>query len=308
MTAAFKKIRGFTTFSLHKRGFTLPEVMVVMVLVAVLASIVILVINPQNQLKKARDAKRKDHLSQISQALGKYALEKAGYPKSTADYQIENAPWGSSWQPYIVPVPKDPLPSQSYTYFSDGKSYQLYAKLEITDPAGCGSCGPGGEYNWGVVSSNSKPSTLPPAPTPTPSPSPSPSPSPTPTPTPAPQYRGDITVFVSTPNNPQMMKVIISPFDPSVGTNQTISLSVRDTTGTPITSVALTVLTDNGSNSYQMFLQSGSNTNGVWAANFTVTDTHDITYTLKLSATNQNGLNSQNEIPLESSLRNLRAQ
>lgn len=308
MTAAFKKIRGFTS------GFTMPEVMVALVLIALLASVVIFIINPQEQLKKARDAKRKDHLSQINQALGKYAVEKGGYPKSTADYQIEGAGWGSSWDPYIIPVPKDPLLAQSYVYYSDGVVYQLYAKLEIPDPAGCGPCGPGGEYNWSIVSGNSSPTTLPPAPSPSPTSSPTASPtaspisSPSPSPPPGGYYQGDLTVFVSTPNNPQMMKVTISPFDPVLGATQTISLSVRDTSGTPIISVLLTVLTDNRSNNYQMSLQSGSNTNGVWATSFTVTDTHETRYELRLLATNQNGQTSQNEIPLETSLRNLRAQ
>lgn len=308
MTAAFKKIRRFTTFSLHKRGFTIPEVMVALVLIALLASVVIFIINPQEQIKKARDAKRKDDIQAIHQALGKYSVETGGYPKSTADYQIVGAGWGSSWDPYIIPVPKDPLLSQSYAYYSDGAFYQLYAKLEIADPAGCGSCGPGGEYNWSVASSNSKPSSLPPASSPIPSPSPSPTPQPSPQPSPITQYQGDLTVFVSTPNNPQMMRVVISPFDPTVGANQTITLSVRDTSGTPITGVLLTVLTDNRSNNYQMSLQSGSNTNGVWAASFTVTDTHETRYEIRFLATNQNGLTSTNEIPLESSLRNLRAQ
>lgn len=297
-----KKIK--TAFT---RAFTMPEIMVGMVLVAVLASLVILVINPQEQLKKARDAKRKDHLQVVSQALGRYSVDKDKYPLSTADYQIQNAPWGSFWDPYLSPVPKDPLPTQSYVYYSNGVFYQLYAKLEIPDPGGCGSCGPGGEYNWSVVSSNSSPSTLPAAPSPAPSPTPSPSPSPSPAPSPTNRVSGGLQVFISTQNQPQMRQLTITPFDPKTGATQTLDLSVKDTSDSPIITVRAIVRTDNGENTYNLSLASGSSTNGVWSVSYQVSDSHEQIYNMSFTATNQAGSTSKADVQLEGSLRNLRA-
>lgn len=291
---------------IFKRGFTMPEIMVGMVLVAVLASIVIFVINPQQQLKKARDAKRKDDISLISQALGKYAVETGGYPKSTPNYQIENAPWGSSWTSYIIPVPKDPLPSQSYSYYSDGVFYQLYAELEIADPAGCQPCGPGGEYNWSAVSGNSSPATLPPPPSPTPSPTGSPIASPSPSPTPTNRVSGGFQAYISTQNQPQMRQLTIDPFDPEIGTTQSLQLSIRDAGGSPITQVTGIVRTDNGENTYTLTLTSGSNTDGVWSVSYRVSDSHERIYNMTFTASNQAGSTSRVDIQLEGSLQNLR--
>lgn len=288
------------------KGFTLVEMLLIIILVGILTTVVILIINPQEQLKKARDARRKDDLAQISKALGNYNLDNGSYPLSTSDYQIEGAPWNFSWQPYMVKAPQDPLPPRSYSYFSNGKYYQLYAKLERQDPQGCSPCGPGGEYTYGITSSTSQSlASLPAALTPTPSPQPSPSPSPAPPPK---LYTGNVFISVSTPNNPQMMLVNINPFDPKIGEDQSLSLNVRDTTGAPITRVELTVITDKGANYYPMTLTSGSATNGTWAATYKVTDTHETRYSVKLVAANQTGQSSFDEIPLELSLYNLRPQ
>ncbi len=299
---SFKKQSVYTERS--RSGFTLVELMVTIAIIALVVGIVVFVINPTRQLQKARDAQRKDDISAISQALGQYALAQNGdYPVSTQDYQITGASWNSSWQPYMIKVPQDPLPNQTYSYNSDGKSYQLYAKLEIPDANGCSPCGPGGDDNYGISSGNSKPVALSPAPSPTAIPSPTSPPTPTPTPK---LYQGNIDVSVSSQNMPQMMKVTLAPFDPAVSSSQTISLFIRDTSGASITSCSLVVNSDAGSQTYPMTLASGSNTFGTWAATFAA-PSHEHIYDIKLTATNSNNAVSEDEIPLELSLTNLRA-
>lgn len=305
--AAFKK-QVYTERSRGERsrsGFTLVELMITLAIMAVVAGIIIFIISPQRQLQKARDARRKDDLNQISQALGQYALANNNdYPVSTVDYQITGAPWNSSWQPYLVKVPQDPLPSQTYAYQSDGKSYQLYARLENPDANGCSPCGPGGLDNYGITSSsNTQLTSLPPAPSPTPTIAPTATPSPTPIPK---HYVGDITVSISSQNNPQMMQATINPFDPNLGDTQSFSLYIRDTSGSYISSVKLTVNSDSGSQSYDLSLLSGSNTLGTWSVNIKA-PSYEKTYTIKFTAVNSAGVVSVDEIPLELSLANLRA-
>ncbi len=54
------------------RGFTLIELLVVIAIIGVLASGVLVAINPLEQIKKARDAQRKQDLAQIQKPLEVY--------------------------------------------------------------------------------------------------------------------------------------------------------------------------------------------------------------------------------------------
>ncbi len=290
--------------ALKKSGFTLVELMVVTGIVTILAAIVILIINPQKQLQKARDAVRKDDLSQIATALGNYSLEIGSYPLSTTDYQITNAPWGQSWQPYMVKVPQDPLPWQTYAYKSDGKTYQLYAKLENPDLNGCIACGPGGEYNYGITSSTQATlATLPAAPTPTPSPFLLPSPSPTEIP--IRRYQGELSASISNPSNPKMTGMSINPFDPLFGEDQTLTVTAQDASS-PIISIVAALTTDKELHNYNLSLTSGDASNGSWSATWKANDSHEKVYDLKIVATNMNGQTSTADIGFELSLKNAR--
>jgi prepilin-type N-terminal cleavage/methylation domain-containing protein len=72
---------------LFKRGFTLIELLVVMAVIGVLASIVIVAVNPAEQLAKGRDASRISAITQIGNALGQYRAGNNG----------SSPPQGISW-------------------------------------------------------------------------------------------------------------------------------------------------------------------------------------------------------------------
>lgn len=142
-----------------KNGYTLVELLIVIAIVGVLASIVTITLNPLQQLGKANDAKRKQDLGEVQRGLELYYQDNERYPAALT--------FGSTGlQPYINRVPKDPSSSKSYIYIvsSDGQAYYLYASLDIASDAQACSGGGKCQYapdngcqavcNYGVTSSN----------------------------------------------------------------------------------------------------------------------------------------------------------
>jgi len=144
-----------------------------------MATGIIVMVNPLAQIQKAKDTNRKSDLSQIQKALETYYQDIGKYPSSTVDYKIKgldgnSVVWGSSWQPYMATLPKDPSSSKNYVYNStspDGQTYYIYASLDrgANDsqacnggakcngvPSGAG-CGTGATCNYGVSSLNVSP-------------------------------------------------------------------------------------------------------------------------------------------------------
>jgi prepilin-type N-terminal cleavage/methylation domain-containing protein len=78
------------TARLLKRGFTLVELLVVIAIIGVLAVVVLVAINPVQQLARTRDAGRKSAITQIGHALEAYATTHNGF------YVVESATWGTS--------------------------------------------------------------------------------------------------------------------------------------------------------------------------------------------------------------------
>jgi type II secretion system protein G len=132
-----------------KQGFTLIELLVVISIIGLLASVVLVSLNGARS--KARDARRKADLAQLSKALEMYATDYGGYPAAYCpSYASYMFPYSLALAPnllnYISKLPVDPLnPSNpsynnSYLYSSDSidcsgtnakaTKYALYATLE----------------------------------------------------------------------------------------------------------------------------------------------------------------------------------
>lgn len=105
------------------------------------------------------------------------------------------------------------------------------------------------------------------------------------TPVPKRLVQGRQTFSVSSTDKtegPQFSEIVVDPYDPAVGKDQTMTIAVSDTV--PVASVTVTVATDKGRKSYPMKLASGEATRGVWEATWNVEDSHEVTYNASFMA------------------------
>jgi type IV pilus assembly protein PilA len=71
-------LKRFWTSQNGKKGFTLLEVLLVVAAISILASIVIVAINPTKQLGDTRDGQRKNDVTTILNAVYQYSLDNNG--------------------------------------------------------------------------------------------------------------------------------------------------------------------------------------------------------------------------------------
>lgn len=108
----------------RRNGFTLVELMVVIVIIGLLATIVALNVLPSGDT--ARVQKAKADIATIEQGLELYRLQNGGYPTTTQGlHALVSAPAGadaSRYQAggYIKKLPKDPW-GRDYLYAAPGK-------------------------------------------------------------------------------------------------------------------------------------------------------------------------------------------
>lgn len=93
-----------------KKGFTLIEILVVIGIIAILATIVIIAINPARQFAQARDTERTSDVSAISNAIGQYIADHKGIATTTiTSASLDAGSLCSDLVPtYMAALPVDP--------------------------------------------------------------------------------------------------------------------------------------------------------------------------------------------------------
>jgi general secretion pathway protein G len=103
-------------------GFTLVEIMVVVVIIGILAMLIVPRVVGRSD--DARAAAAKHDLTTIFQSLKLYRLDNGRYPTSEQGLQAlvtkpQTAPVPPNWRPYLDKLPKDPW-GNPYQYLNPG--------------------------------------------------------------------------------------------------------------------------------------------------------------------------------------------
>jgi general secretion pathway protein G len=135
------------------RGFTLIEIMVVVIIIGLLAAVIV----PEviHRVDDARVAKAKQDIQALETALTMYRLDNSKYPSTEQGLQaLVQQPTDPSirhWRPggYLQHVSKDPW-GNDYQYASPGqhnKDYDLYSLGADGQPGGEGNDADIGNWN-----------------------------------------------------------------------------------------------------------------------------------------------------------------
>ncbi len=90
------------------KGFTLIEILVVIGLIAILATVVLIAINPARQFRQANDSQRSANVNAILNAIGQYSADNKGGMPSIPDGEVTLALCNALVPKYLPAMPTDP--------------------------------------------------------------------------------------------------------------------------------------------------------------------------------------------------------
>jgi type IV pilus assembly protein PilA len=122
-------------------GFTLIELLIVIGIIAVLAAIVLVAVNPSRQFAKANDAQRSSNVNAILSAVGQYLIDQkgatttltaAGVSTTEDDIADSDADICDLLVPkYIPALPTDPLSSHGGAGITNCNNYDTNYRIKI---------------------------------------------------------------------------------------------------------------------------------------------------------------------------------
>ncbi len=97
-----------------KGGFTLIEILVVIGIIAILAAIVIIAINPARQFKQARDSQRTANVNAILNAIGQYTADNKGELPDIPNGEVDEDLCEQLVPTYLPSLPTDPSSDETH--------------------------------------------------------------------------------------------------------------------------------------------------------------------------------------------------
>ena len=136
--------KGFTLLpsSSTRKGFTLLEILLVVAIIAILAGIVIVAINPARQLGLGRDSERKSDINTIYKAVNQYLIDKGTPPLSITSTLTPICVTGQTGDcvdlsalvpTYLPEMPKDPTATSTTGYEIAKVNGNVYVEASCTE-------------------------------------------------------------------------------------------------------------------------------------------------------------------------------
>ena len=114
---------------MNKKGFTLIEILIVVAIIGILASVVLVGLGPLQ--RQGRDARRISDLKQVQTGLELFYNRNCEYPSATTWGDLKTTLEGANVG--ITNIPVDPNPNRDYYYGTDNTTYVLGAELDDSE-------------------------------------------------------------------------------------------------------------------------------------------------------------------------------